>query len=325
MLKSAAYLYNTVIGKDFLVRNFGLRFHFNGKENDNEVKGNGNQQDYGFRIYDPRIGKFLSTDPLEADYPELSSYQFANNNPIWAIDLDGLEARISIAGAGLINYKPSDIVSFDKRAMGVKQKYGFNFAGKVNSGAALLKVFSDYTKEQGTILKVVTFSHGGSDGLILDSDNGMYKLGKSYGGLNERTVADLANAIKSGKIKFDKNATWTMWSCNTANTNSNSNFTTDITMQTGITTIAATGYVEPEIIDGQETGRMKTTGTFVKIEKVYNLIYQIDGKEFTKSFSNKSDAESYNKGFNSDNAYNYNLSEDVKKTDLGNVIDPGKQ
>jgi hypothetical protein len=31
----------------------GYRYGFNGKENDNEVKGEGNQQDYGMRIYDP--------------------------------------------------------------------------------------------------------------------------------------------------------------------------------------------------------------------------------------------------------------------------------
>jgi len=50
----------------------GYRYGFNGKENDNEVKGNGNQQDYGMRIYDPRPGKFLSTDPLSNKYPMLT-------------------------------------------------------------------------------------------------------------------------------------------------------------------------------------------------------------------------------------------------------------
>lgn len=67
------------------------RYGFNGKENDNEVKGNGNQQDYGLRIYDPRIGKFLSVDPLTKDYPMLTPYQFASNRPIDGIDLDGAE------------------------------------------------------------------------------------------------------------------------------------------------------------------------------------------------------------------------------------------
>jgi RHS repeat-associated protein len=70
----------------------GYRYGFNGKENDNEVKGEGNQQDYGMRIYDPRLGRFLSEDPITKDYPELTPYQFASNTPIMAIDLDGLES-----------------------------------------------------------------------------------------------------------------------------------------------------------------------------------------------------------------------------------------
>jgi RHS repeat-associated protein len=67
------------------------RFGFNGKENDNGVKGLGNQQDYGMRIYDPRVGRFLSVDPLSKSYPWYTPYQFAGNKPIWAVDLDGLE------------------------------------------------------------------------------------------------------------------------------------------------------------------------------------------------------------------------------------------
>jgi RHS repeat-associated protein len=72
----------------------GYRYGFNGKEEDNEVSGEGNQYDYGFRIYDPRLGKFLSVDPLTNKYPELTPYQFASNMPIIAIDLDGQEAKI---------------------------------------------------------------------------------------------------------------------------------------------------------------------------------------------------------------------------------------
>ena len=67
------------------------RFHFNGKETDNEVYGEGNAYDYGFRIYNPRLGKFLSVDPLTKSYPWYTPYQFAGNTSIQAIDLDGLE------------------------------------------------------------------------------------------------------------------------------------------------------------------------------------------------------------------------------------------
>jgi RHS repeat-associated protein len=66
-------------------------YGFNGKEKDNEVKGEGNQIDYGMRVYDPRLGRFLSVDPLTKDYPWYTPYQYAGNNPIRFIDLDGLE------------------------------------------------------------------------------------------------------------------------------------------------------------------------------------------------------------------------------------------
>jgi RHS repeat-associated protein len=67
------------------------RFGFNGKENDNEVMGAGNFQDYGFRMYNSRLGRFISVDPLKDKFPMLSTYQFAGNMPIMYIDLDGLE------------------------------------------------------------------------------------------------------------------------------------------------------------------------------------------------------------------------------------------
>ncbi|MFY7936406.1 MAG: glycoside hydrolase family protein, partial [Flavobacterium sp.] len=55
------------------------------------VKGTANQQDYGMRIYDPRLVRFLSEDPITKKYPELTPYQFASNCPIEGVDLDGLE------------------------------------------------------------------------------------------------------------------------------------------------------------------------------------------------------------------------------------------
>ncbi|HMG67752.1 MAG TPA: RHS repeat-associated core domain-containing protein, partial [Chitinophagaceae bacterium] len=69
----------------------GYRYSFNGKENDGDAKGDGNQQDYGARIYDPRLGRFLSVDPITNQYPFLTPYQFASNSPVAGSDLDGLE------------------------------------------------------------------------------------------------------------------------------------------------------------------------------------------------------------------------------------------
>jgi len=72
------------------------RHGFNGKEQDNEVKGTGNQIDYGMRVYDPRLGRFLSVDPMQKKFGYYSPYQFAGNKPIMAKDLDGLEPQETI-------------------------------------------------------------------------------------------------------------------------------------------------------------------------------------------------------------------------------------
>jgi len=88
----------------------GYRFGFNGKEDDRDW-GTQNIQDYGFRLYNPSIGKFLSVDPLAPEYPELTTYQFASNTPLWAIDLDGLEAWKT--NSGDVMYGPYE----DKESM----------------------------------------------------------------------------------------------------------------------------------------------------------------------------------------------------------------
>jgi len=67
------------------------RYGFNGKENDREWGTASLTQDYGFRLYNPAIAKFLSVDPLAPEYPWYTPYQFAGNMPISCIDLDGLE------------------------------------------------------------------------------------------------------------------------------------------------------------------------------------------------------------------------------------------
>jgi RHS repeat-associated protein len=68
-------------------------FAFNGKEKDNETYGEGNAYDFGARIYDSRLGRWMSTDPLSANYPSFSPYNFSINNPIFFIDPDGEDVK----------------------------------------------------------------------------------------------------------------------------------------------------------------------------------------------------------------------------------------
>ena len=52
----------------------GYRYFFNGQEADNEVLGEGGFQNYGFRMYDTRLARFLGVDPLTKDYPMLTPF-----------------------------------------------------------------------------------------------------------------------------------------------------------------------------------------------------------------------------------------------------------
>ncbi len=45
--------------------------------------------DYGARLFDSNIGRWLQTDPLAQDYPNISPYAFCANNPMKYVDLDG--------------------------------------------------------------------------------------------------------------------------------------------------------------------------------------------------------------------------------------------
>ena len=58
---------------------------------DNEIKGNGNSISFKYRIHDPRIGRFLSIDPLSKKYPWFSPYSFSGNRVIDMIELEGAE------------------------------------------------------------------------------------------------------------------------------------------------------------------------------------------------------------------------------------------
>ena len=67
----------------------GYRYGFNGMESDNEIKMDNNSYDFGARIYDPRLGRWLSRDALESKYPFYSPYSFVANNPILNKEIDG--------------------------------------------------------------------------------------------------------------------------------------------------------------------------------------------------------------------------------------------
>lgn len=120
---------NVVVEEDLAFKS-AYSFHFNGKENDNETQ----TQDYGFRIYDYRLSRFLSVDPLTKEYPELTPYQFASNRPIDGIDRDGLEYAtftIFIKEGKVMNISvKKDYELKDKNSLGPGIQYNYAYLGK---------------------------------------------------------------------------------------------------------------------------------------------------------------------------------------------------
>ena len=101
-------------GFDSIVAIFGhrhnpYRFAFNGKEKDDELKGAGNSYDFGARIYDSRIGRWLSLDPSMKKYPNQSPYNAFEDDPIYFIDPDGKDSPYEIVG-NTITFRPLIII-----------------------------------------------------------------------------------------------------------------------------------------------------------------------------------------------------------------------
>lgn len=72
------------------------RYGFNGKENDGEIAGNNNDLDFGARMYDSRLGRWFSVDPLFAKYPYQSTYLFVGNSPIINQEIDGRDYAVYV-------------------------------------------------------------------------------------------------------------------------------------------------------------------------------------------------------------------------------------
>jgi RHS repeat-associated protein len=77
----------TMPGRKYSQPSSSYRYGFNGKEMDNST-GEGNL-DFGARIMDVRLGRFLSVDPAYSAYPYFSCYLYAANCPIRLIDVFG--------------------------------------------------------------------------------------------------------------------------------------------------------------------------------------------------------------------------------------------
>jgi RHS repeat-associated protein len=99
-----------VLLKERTVESEFFRLGFNGMEGDDEVKGKGNSYDFGARMLDPRVGRWLSID--KAIQPERSTYSGMHNNPILLFDPNGNDVIVG-------TWKKKDIRKFVTHLQGI--------------------------------------------------------------------------------------------------------------------------------------------------------------------------------------------------------------
>jgi RHS repeat-associated protein len=91
VVRSTSYITTTVNVVSTVCNKAQYPFGFNGQMKVDEVAGKGNHLDFGARMYDSRIARFISVDPLMKKYPMWSPYSGFANNPIRFVDRDGAE------------------------------------------------------------------------------------------------------------------------------------------------------------------------------------------------------------------------------------------
>jgi RHS repeat-associated protein len=82
----------TMAGRSFEVAGT-YRYGFNGKEKEEGI--NIDNYDFGARIYDGRVGRWLSVDPMAYKNVPWSAYVFCGDNPISLVDPDGNDWVVS--------------------------------------------------------------------------------------------------------------------------------------------------------------------------------------------------------------------------------------
>jgi RHS repeat-associated protein len=177
---------------------FGYRFAFNGKELDTEgMGGGGSTYDYGFRIYNPAIGKFLSVDPLTKSYPWYTPYQFAGNKPIGAIDLDGLEERIVHADIAKNALGRSMLKVANETSMGQE------FIKKVESQSAYDVYYVPFHSVVGTADGDIAEALGYDSEGRVDYAGGASGMTKVFSSLDEVSASKKSNPYSYENVNTD--------------------------------------------------------------------------------------------------------------------------
>jgi RHS repeat-associated protein len=162
-------------------------YGYNGMRKDDEIKGQGNSYDFGARIYDPRVGRWLTIDPQCRKYPDLNPYNFVSNSPMLFVDPNGEEIIIHYVDA---NGSPKSV----KYTPGIKPAVANEFVQQVHEAVSYVmknddhKVFQTIASDLSKVNIVQTTKFDGSANQTEYNKNGSFSYNTNSGNLVESTV-----------------------------------------------------------------------------------------------------------------------------------------
>ena len=234
---------------------------FNAKEFDEET----GLYYYGARYYEPRLSLWMSVDRFAEKYPATSGYNYAINNPVRYIDINGDSIRVSSENRELFNKTLKDVFGEFSSKFSYTQSDMLVFSGKNKGmGKAQRKVFKRLKKVMYS--KTITNIQYGKDTQITDR----------YG--NKRTF----------KVESGGGAATLLAS---ENKNYNQNFTVIDPNKTIGETMEVTDAYYKEPIDPQNGARFKkvtfqTNQTDLTFHEIGHVVYEGKRQHKVLDFNN---------------------------------------
>ena len=175
---------------------------FNAKEFDEET----GMYYYGARYYEPRLSLWMSVDRFAEKYPATSGYNYAINNPVRYIDINGDSIRVSSENRELFNKTLKDVFGEFSSKFSYTQSDMLVFSGKNKGmGKAQRKVFKRLKKVMYS--KTITNIQYGKDTQITDRYGNKSTFKAESGGGAATSLASENENYNQNFIVIDPNKT----------------------------------------------------------------------------------------------------------------------